>query len=313
MFDPVFAQQIPTRVEIQESDDILERSAMKKCINNSEEFEHWLTSPAYCDIEAMLNKLSEAVKSKPRSHPHTVRPIIGKILDSFKHLHKLLEEIKPLEGPMRFGNKAFRIWLTKVFDDRAIILKDVTDNPDIQEYYCQSFGSWTRIDYGTGHEFNFLAFITAMHKTNVLTDEDLEAVVFDVFWAYWDLQVAVLKRYHQEPAGSHGSWGLDDYVFLPFGFGAFQLIDHPEVTPENVIDPNIAKAYAADYSYCRWIDFIYQEKKGHFCEHSRYLYSLRKVPHFTKLSGGMLKMYKGEIMDRFLVVQHFRFGSVLKW
>ena len=297
----------------EENADILELSYLTKNINSENDIPKWNDSPAYNAIYNVLSMLNESVKSKPRSAERTRRPIIDHILGAFAKVHKILDEVEPLKQPMRFGNRAFRTFLTRVYDEKAEILKDVTDNKDAHEYFCQSFGSWTRIDYGTGHEFNFLAFITALACLNLIEPDDCMAIVFDVFWAYWDLTLAVQDRYHQEPAGSHGAWGVDDYVALPFVFGSSQLIDHPEVVPSNVIDPIVAKAHKDEYIYCRWIDYIHRVKRGNFAEHSRMLYSLRNLPHFVKLNAGMMKMYRGEVMDRFLVVQHFRFGTVLKW
>ena len=299
--------------DIQDPSDILELSSLTKNINSENDMLAWQSSPAYNTIMSVLLSINESIKSKPRSTPHEKRPIIDKIIGAFNVLRQYLAEIEPLKTPMRFGNRAFRTWLTRVWETRSTILAEVTDDPEAQEYFCQSFGSWTRIDYGTGHEFNFLAFITCLCSLGVLLPEDSPAIVFDVFWDYWDLIVSVQERYRQEPAGSHGSWGVDDYVALPFVFGSSQLIDHPEVTPLNVIEENISKAHADDYIYCKWIAYIYRVKRGAFFEHSRMLYSIRTLPHFTKLNGGMIKMYKGEIMDRFLVVQHFRFGKTLKW
>ena len=299
--------------EISKSEDPCELSELKKMINRESDMVEWMASPAYMIISSVLELLNKSVKSTPRTAEHKVSPIITEILNAFQTLHRYLEEVPPLQQPMRFGNRAFRTWLTKVYENRAEILAKVTDNPECHEYFVQSFGSWTRIDYGTGHEFNFLAFIAALATLELIHPDDCQAIVFDVFWAYWDLHIAIQRQYNQEPAGSHGSWGVDDYVCLPFVFGSSQLIDNPEVTPANVVVPEVAKAHAQENSYCRWIDYLYTVKKGSFGEHSRMLYSLRNLPHFTKLNGGMIKLYHGEIMDRFLVVQHFRFGTVLKW
>jgi hypothetical protein len=41
---------------------------------------------------------------------------------------------------------------------------------------------------------------------------------------YLDVVRKIQRKYNLEPAGSHGVWGLDDFQFMPYYWGASQLI-----------------------------------------------------------------------------------------
>lgn len=75
----------------------------------------------------------------------------------------------------------------------------------------ESFGSNERLDYGTGHELNFVVFLFCLFKMGILLAEDLKAAVNCVFNKYMELMRLIQLNYVLEPAGSHGVWGLDDY------------------------------------------------------------------------------------------------------
>lgn len=60
-------------------------------------------------------------------------------------------------------------------------------------------------------------------KLRVLQKEDYAFLVLGVFWKYIQVMRYLQSTYWLEPAGSHGVWGLDDYQFLPFLWGAGQL------------------------------------------------------------------------------------------
>ena len=296
--------------DITEEQDVLTRSGMQKIINREIDIQKWIDSEPYSKIVDRLTKLAESVQSLSRSEKPTPTDCVQKILDVFVKCQTIVDETDLTTEKVKFGNVGFRNWLTTIFNKKEELFADITDNTDVMNYFCQSFGSWSRIDYGTGHELNFLAFITALYELGILKESDSQSVVLDVFWKYWDLTVLIQRKYILEPAGTHGVWGLDDYVFLPYLFGAFQLINHPIITPQNVITFGISKEYETENSYCKWIELTRMVKTGELEANSRVLCALTSVPTFEKIGRGLIKMYKGDVMEKFPVVQHFRFGTI---
>ena len=56
--------------------------------------------------------------------------------------------------------------------------------PELQLYLRESFGSYERIDYGTGHEMNFVVFLFCMFKIGAFKEGDMVCAINRVFQAY---------------------------------------------------------------------------------------------------------------------------------
>lgn len=263
------------------------------------------------------------------------KPYIKSLLDLFHEMSVLIDHVPPLEGPRRYGNLACREWHSKLEDQIDEMLERLLISPyyklpnpqgflnELKWYIINAFGSKERLDYGTGHELNFLAFITGLWKTNVLNQDEIDGYDFlIIFGRYYDLVRKLITLYTLEPAGSHGVWGLDDHFHISYILGSSQFLNnssssassakhYPTVSPKMVNNKSVVYQYSTKNLYFNSIAFIYKVKKGAFFEHSPILYDISNVKSWEKILKGMLKMYSVEVVNKFPVVQHFYFGNVL--
>merc|ERR1711988_61849 len=131
---------------------------------------------------------------------------------------------------------------------------------ELREYLLDSFGSYERIDYGTGHELNFIVFLYCMCKIGIYGVDDYEALINKIFQRYLLLMRRLQTYYYLEPAGSHGVWGLDDYQFLPFLFGASQLLHHPYITPRAIHQDLMLEEHGEEFLYLNQVSFVNSTK-----------------------------------------------------
>lgn len=182
---------------------------------------------------------------------------------------------------------------------------------ELTAYLKDAFGNKTRIDYGTGHEASFAAFLCCLFKLRVLDQSDCAAIVFKVFQRYLELMRRLQLTYRMEPAGSQGVWGLDDFQFLPFIWGSAQLIGHTSLEPQHFTCEKNVEEHHNKYMFLGCIRFINQMKRGPFAEHSNTLWGISSVKTWEKVNSGLMKMYKAEVLSKFPVIQHFVFGTLM--
>jgi serine/threonine-protein phosphatase 2A activator len=184
---------------------------------------------------------------------------------------------------------------------------------ELTPYLLDAFGNASRIDYGTGHETAFVCWLACLAKLGLFSPEDGAALVTRVFAASVHLTRRLQTTYWLEPAGSHGVWGLDDYCFLPFLWGAAQLEAHAELRPTAVHDDSLLAVHADESLYLAAVRFVRSVKKGPLRETSPIVCDAAALPSWARVGAGLLRMYQAEVLDKLPIAQHFLFGSLLRF
>lgn len=162
-----------------------------KKIHESQDVAQFLTSKGYTDIMIFALQLNRSMfpeklaDGTSQSWPLNAEEVqfsapVRQLQNLLSRLEDLIQEVPPDSGPRRFGNISFRKW-HEVLEERASSLlqeclpagilerpsseaNGVTAEAELKAYFLGSWGSGQRLDYGTGHELSFLAFLGSIWK-----------------------------------------------------------------------------------------------------------------------------------------------------
>lgn len=279
----------------------------------------FLSSPTKDLITSFVFTLSGSVSDtsittvKNRDHD----PIIDTLLAILTESEELVIQHPPLDTGSRFGNPAFQTYLDSLETHltswhERLGLTNPSAISEVSTYLHHSFGNRTRIDYGSGHELNFLIWLLCLNRLSLLPASTFPALTLLVFPRYLHLMRTIQTTYYLEPAGSHGVWGLDDYQFLPFLFGASQLLHHPHMRPMSIHQPLVLEECSKDYLYLDQVSFVNSVKNVDGLRwHSPMLDDISSAKNWVKVEAGMRRMFLAEVLGKLPVMQHFLFGGLI--
>lgn len=296
-------------------------------ITTKDDLSIWIDSPIYNEVVSFIESLQNLVLGKPNDEPLPPSPITQKLLAILERIDAIIDENPVLidQNSSRFGKVEFKQFYDQITTETPLLIKDLSLNlvsdaiSELATYLNESWGNRLRIDYGSGHELNFILFLLCLHKLKIISDSDYANIILQGFTKYMTIMRKLQKTFWLEPAGSHGVWGLDDYHFLPFLFGASQLAPHKFIKPKLIHNDEIIEEYYKKYMYFECIHFINSVKtipnnteKLSLRWHSPMLDDILAARNWTKIKEGMIKMYKAEVLQKLPIVQHLMFGSIIQ-
>ncbi|KAL8931860.1 MAG: hypothetical protein Q9211_006684 [Gyalolechia sp. 1 TL-2023] len=292
----------------------------RRRILSPHDHELFQASLTYTLILSFVFSLSEAAADKKISTVTTsdCPEAIERILSILSSVDKTITQCPPTDqGGSRFGNPSFRDFLDSITAQSSawhssLGLTSPSAISEVSTYLYNSFGNRSRIDYGSGHELNFIVWLLCLDRLSILAPSTFPALVLVIFPRYIHLMRKIQSTYYLEPAGSHGVWGLDDYHFLPFLFGASQLLHHQYIRPLSIHNEIILEEEGDEFIYLNMVRETMASKSVKGLKWTQpMLDDISGAKNWEKVEQGMRRMFVKEVLGKLPVMQHFLFGSLV--
>eukprot|EP00518_Triparma_eleuthera_P008367 CAMPEP_0182483342 /NCGR_PEP_ID=MMETSP1319-20130603/41134_1 /TAXON_ID=172717 /ORGANISM="Bolidomonas pacifica, Strain RCC208" /LENGTH=311 /DNA_ID=CAMNT_0024685141 /DNA_START=20 /DNA_END=952 /DNA_ORIENTATION=+ len=238
--------------------------------------------------------------------------VTERLVEVMEMLHDWARAVPASSKRARFGDPQFRVFSSYVSSHGPSLLSYVqtslpslpsspisppsppsTSVHNLLPHLASCFGHPTRLDYGTGHELSYLILLFSLRLPPLDVPEAFEA--------YLGVTRCLQEKFYLEPAGSHGVWGLDDYHLLPFLFGSSSLSSPASGSaPKDALDPSWSPLPTNLYS-TSLRHTLALKSSAPFHVVSPTLHSLTSIPTWSKVAAGLMRMWKAEVLDKFVV------------
>lgn len=246
---------------------------------------NFVKTKAYLAVRKLLLKMDVAIRENRKIER------ANKIMPILLEIQTIIQGTTLSDEPTRYANKAMVDVIEKI---EALEPENM--------YLAESFGNKIRMDYGTGHELNFLLYLYEKMKKgeeevetieDVAKDIDIEFIL-DNIWFYMGLVQSYIHKFNVEPAGAKGCWSLNDFSLLGIVFGS----------SVNELKEKNYKEFSEVYN--KYKD-MWQNAMACINKNVKFVDMLEK----TANSGNIYfyKMYIEDVLEKHVVTQHFIFSK----
>lgn len=215
-------------------------------------------TPAYEKIKYFINIISESVKKEQQFNNE-------KLINELNLIRNIITSTPLSDEKGRFANPNLRMVFLQIKHENS--------------YFQNSWGNSKRLDYGTGHELNYLCYCYQKYCEKELKLNE----VCNLLIEYFKIVKMFIIKFNIEPAGSKGMWTLDSYQLLPFVIGSAQSSVQIKDWFQEILDNNKSILLGRIF-HRKWND-VYKE---------------------------MFQMYDKEVLSRHVVTKSFLFSEYLE-